>query len=544
MLFNSPEFLFLFLPITLWVYHRVCLAGYKRLSGAWLVLASLAFYGWWEPKYLVLIIGSIAANHLLAIALERCSDARPKMRWLLLAIGVLGNLAAIGWYKYSGFFLSVSNDAFGTEFHIRALILPLAISFFTFQQIAYLVEVYRRSHGAGDAGTYLLFVTFFPQLIAGPIVNYRDMAPQFSRLGKGLVSSHLLQGLLVFSVGLFKKVIIADGVAPYSDTVFALAANGVDPTLLEAWAGALAYSLQLYFDFSGYSDMALGLGLMIGIRLPKNFESPYRASSIIEFWRRWHISLSTFLRDYLYVPLGGSQRGPTRTLINLMIVMLLGGLWHGAGWTFIAWGGLHGVYLLVNHLWRRSRSKHQLTQTDDQSGEHLESKTVGVVTRLRALIGLAVAHCVTLVAVVVAWVLFRATTITEAGRIIRGMFGFNGVALPSTWQYKSPELVGALQSLGITFQELPPLGPQFPLIGDLLRLLNIGEALNEAGTLTALLSMSIPILIVFLMPNTGRIMNARLTPKVVWIATPVCAFLAAYGALGGSGISQFLYFNF
>lgn len=541
MLFNSPEFLFLFLPITLWVYHRACLAGHKRLSGAWLVAASLTFYGWWEPKYLVLIMGSMALNHLLAIVLERCPDTRSRVRWWLLAIGVFGNLAAIGWYKYSGFFLSVSNDAFGTDFHIRTLILPLAISFFTFQQIAYLVEVYRRSHGAGDTGTYLLFVTFFPQLIAGPIVNYRDMAPQFARLGRGLVSSHMLQGLLVFSVGLFKKVIIADGVAPYSDTVFALAASGVEPTLLEAWAGALAYSLQLYFDFSGYSDMALGLGCMLGIRLPKNFESPYRASSIIEFWRRWHISLSTFLRDYLYVPLGGSQRGSTRTLINLMIVMVLGGLWHGAGWTFIAWGALHGAYLLVNHLWRRRRSKQQLGQISDQANDNTRHS---VGARLRALLGLAVAHSVTLVAVVVAWVLFRASTLSEAGRIVGGMFGLNGVALPSSWQYKSPELVGALQRLGITFKELPDLGPQFPLIADVLRLLNVGQALNAAGTLTALLSLSIPIFIVFLMPNTGRIMNARLTPKVVWIATPVCAVLAAYGAFGGSGTSQFLYFNF
>lgn len=532
MLFNSAEFLFLFLPITLWVFHLLCRAGWKRMSGAWLVAASLAFYGWWEPKYLLLIIGSIAANHLIAIALERCPDTQQRARLLMLTVGVLGNLAAIGWYKYSGFFLSVSNDAFGTDFHIRALILPLAISFFTFQQIAYLVEVYRRTHGAGDTGTYLLFVTFFPQLIAGPIVNYRDMAPQFARLGQGLVSGQLLQGLLVFSVGLFKKVIIADGVAPYSDTVFALAASGVDPTLLEAWTGALAYSLQLYFDFSGYSDMALGLGCMLGIRLPKNFESPYRASSIIEFWRRWHISLSTFLRDYLYVPLGGSQRGPTRTLINLMIVMVLGGLWHGAGWTFIAWGALHGLYLLVNHLWRRRRSSAQQPQV------------LGVGARLRHLIGTGISHGLTLMAVVVAWVLFRATSLMEAGRIIRGMFGFNGVALPDSWQYKKPEVVNTLQNLGISFQELPVLGPQFPLIGDFLRLLNIGEALDEAGTLTALLSLSIPIFIVFVMPNTGRIMNARLTPKLVWVATPICAALAAYGALGGSGTSQFLYFNF
>ncbi len=498
----------------------------------WLVLASLGFYGWWEPKYLILIIASMAANHLLAIAMERVSDSRKHTRWWLLFFGVFANLLAIGWYKYAGFFISTSNDVLGTEFHIRTIILPLAISFFTFQQIAYLVEVYRRSHGAGDTGTYLLFVTFFPQLIAGPIVNYRDMAPQFDRISAGILPGHLLLGLMVFSVGLFKKVIIADGVAPYSDTVFAMAASGVNPTFLEAWVGALAYTLQLYFDFSGYSDMALGLGCMLGIRLPKNFESPYKAGSIIEFWRRWHISLSTFLRDYLYVPLGGSQRGSTRTLINLMIVMLLGGLWHGAGWTFIAWGALHGFYLLVNHLWRGWMPAS--TSAENRSLWH----------NVKALPLTLFNHGLTLLAVVVAWVLFRASSVQEAWRIIRGMFGMNGVALPATWEYKNPELVERLKSFGVSFQELPTVGPMFTPLADGLRLSGLGNALDSAGTLTALLSLSIPIIAVLVLPNSGRLMSQQLAPKALWLIAPVCAFLAAYGAFGGSGTSQFLYFNF
>jgi len=537
MLFNSPEFLFLFLPITLWVFHRLCLNDNAAGAKAWLVFASLGFYGWWEPAYLLLILASIGVNYALAVGLERIPDDRKTLRWWGLAFGVFANLAAIAWFKYSGFLLGTSNQMFGSEFHIRTIILPLAISFFTFQQIAYLVEVYRRNHDAGGFGTYLLFVTFFPQLIAGPIVNYREMAPQFDGLKKGLIPANVLLGFMVFAIGLFKKVIIADGVAPYSDTVFGLAAAGVELGLLEAWAGALAYSVQLYFDFSGYSDMAIGLGCMLGIHLPKNFESPYKARSIIDFWRRWHISLSTFLRDYLYVPLGGSQRGSTRTLINLMIVMVLGGLWHGAGWTFIAWGALHGFYLLVNHLWRRVRAGTVSTTTGPSTSKHL-------LTIVITLPSILMSHALTLLAVVVAWVLFRATTLTEASYVLRGMFGFNGISLPVTWQYRQPELVETLTGYGISFKELPTLGPLFTPLADTLRILGKGNALDNAGTLTALLSLTIPLVAVLILPNSGRLLQAKLSSRAIWVIAPVCAVLAAYGAVGGSGTSQFLYFNF
>ncbi len=507
------------------------MAGNMSRARAWLVFASLGFYGWWEPAYLLLILASIAVNYGLAKGLDRVPDSRDRARWWILFVGVVANLAAIAWFKYAGFLIGASNAAFGSEFHIRTIVLPLAISFFTFQQIAYLVEVYRRNHSAGDPGTYLLFVTFFPQLIAGPIVNFRDMAPQFDGLKNGILPNNLLLGFMVFSIGLFKKVIIADGVAPYSDTVFGLAAAGVELGFLEAWAGALAYTVQLYFDFSGYSDMAIGLGCMLGIRLPKNFESPYKASSIIDFWRRWHISLSTFLRDYLYVPLGGSQRGPTRTLINLMIVMVLGGLWHGAGWTFVAWGALHGFYLLVNHLWRRKRAS-KVGQSSANS------------FRLKALPYVLFSHALTLMAVVVAWVLFRATTLAEAVHVFRGMFGFNGISLPATWQYKQPALVDALVGFGITFKDLPTLGPLFTPLADTLRILGKGNALDNAGTLTALLSLTIPLVAVLVLPNSGRLMQVKFTPRTLWVVAPICAVLAAYGAVGGSGTSQFLYFNF
>ena len=517
------------------------MAGRITSSKVWLVLASLGFYGWWEPKYLLLILASMAGNYAFAMWLERLPDTASRTRWWVVFVGVTANLAAIAWFKYAGFFISTSNAILGSEFHVRTIILPLAISFFTFQQIAYLVEVYRRSHGAGRVSTYMLFVTFFPQLIAGPIVSYRDMAPQFDRISGGILPTHLLLGLMVFALGLFKKVIIADGVAPYSDTVFALSAAGVDPTLLDAWVGALAYSVQLYFDFSGYSDMALGLGCMLGIRLPKNFESPYKAGSIIEFWRRWHISLSSFLRDYLYVPLGGSRHGSARTLANVVIVMVLGGLWHGAGWTFIAWGALHGFYLLVNHLWRNfAGAPHRDAQGVDEG----RGAGVPVWSRLKALPQRLLGHALTMLAVVVAWVLFRATSLDEAWRIIRGMFGFNGVALPASWEYKKPALVDALKEYGVSFQELPTVGPLFTPVADIFRLLGVGNALDNAGTLTALLSLSIPILAVFFLPNSGRLLSVRLSSRAVWICTPVCALLAAYAAFGGSGTSQFLYFNF
>jgi len=532
MLFNSPHFLFLFLPITLLVYHRFCASGYSRLPLFWLVAASLAFYGWWEPVYLVLLLASIVGNHCVAIGLERTADDSPKLRFWLLTSGVVANLSAIAWFKYAGFLTHTSNVWFSTDFHLQAIVLPLAISFFTFQQIAYLVDVYRRHHGAGSVLTYFLFVTFFPQLIAGPIVSYRGMAPQFEKMPAGILPTNLLLGLAIFSIGLFKKVIVADGVAPYSDTVFALAGDGGAPTLLEAWTGALAYSLQLYFDFSGYSDMALGLGCMLGVRLPINFASPYRAGSIIEFWRRWHISLSNFLRDYLYVPLGGSRRGRSRTMINLMIVMVLGGLWHGAGWTFVAWGALHGAYLLVNHQWRHWRNL---------SDEQLRLLSF---RRFQAWPALVLYHGLTLLAIVIAWVLFRASTLAEAQRMLAGMFGFNGVALPTSWQYRHADLTSLLQQFGITFRELPTLGPVFTPLADISRLFGFGNGMDQAGTLTALLSLSVPIVVVLVLPNTADLMQRRLSPKLIWFATPVIAVMAAYSAFGGSGTAQFLYFNF
>jgi D-alanyl-lipoteichoic acid acyltransferase DltB (MBOAT superfamily) len=302
----------------------------------------------------------------------------------------------------------------GSGIGAETILLPLAISFFTFQQIAYLVDAYEGLTREYNFLHYCLFVTFFPQLIAGPIVHHREMLPQFaSDTIYRFNQSTFTAGLTTFCLGLFKKVIIADGAATYATPVFDAAEAGEILTFFEAWTGAFGYTIQLYFDFSGYSDMAIGLGMMFGIRLPLNFFSPYKAVNIIDFWRRWHMTLSRFLRDYLYIPLGGSRRGKVRRYVNLMVTMLLGGLWHGAGWTFVAWGALHGFYLVVNHAWHAVRRS---------LGHNLEKTT---------LAGRTLSRIVTLTAVIFAWVLFRAESFGGAMSIISGMVGLNGFALPS-----------------------------------------------------------------------------------------------------------------
>ena len=349
MLFNSYEFIFLFLPIVLLGFHLIGKQGHHRVAIAWLVGASLFFYGWWNPAYLLLMLFSVLFNYSVGVSLSNTSG-RKLLSKTILTIGVSVNLAILGYFKYANFFVDNLNALSGTNLILNEVILPLAISFFTFQQIAYLVDAYRGKTKEYNFLHYCLFVTFFPQLIAGPIVHHKEMLPQFAKDAVyKLRSKHLAIGITIFALGLFKKVVLADGVSVYATPVFNAAEAGVMLTFFEAWGGALAYTFQLYFDFSGYSDMAIGIARMFGIRLPLNFNSPYKATSIIDFWRRWHITLSRFLRDYLYIPLGGSRKGRVRRYINLMTTMILGGLWHGAGWTFLLWGALHGFYLMINH---------------------------------------------------------------------------------------------------------------------------------------------------------------------------------------------------
>jgi len=393
----------MFLPVVLIGFYAF---GYFQKTTAaitWLVVASLFFYGWWNPAYLALLGASILVNFFIGRQLlpgKSGESSKP-----LLIIGIIFNLGLLGYFKYANFFVSSFAALTGSDFVLQEIILPLAISFFTFQQIAYLADVYQRKVTEYSFLHYCLFVTFFPQLIAGPIVHHGEMMPQFMKQGMGrFLSQNLMVGLVIFMLGLFKKVMLADNVAVFATPVFEAADAGDVISFATAWIGALAYTLQIYFDFSGYSDMAIGLSRMFGIRLPLNFNSPYKSQSIVDFWRRWHMTLSRFLRDYLYIPLGGNRYGNSRRYVNLMLVMLIGGLWHGAGWTFVAWGGLHGSYLLINHVWRHYR------------GERFG----GVCWRLFY-------QALTLLAVVVAWVFFRAETFAGATQILYAMAGGHGV---------------------------------------------------------------------------------------------------------------------
>ncbi len=350
MLFNSLVFILLFLPVTLVVYYQLGQHFGRRAPMVWLTAASLFYYGWWNPSYVPLILFSCICNFAVGRRLMKAQGNRASKTWLTL--GVIFNLGLLCYFKYTLFALDVFNVFFSTDYSMVLIVLPLAISFFTFQQIAYLVDVSRREANEYDFADYMLFVCFFPQLIAGPIVHHREMMPQFALSDTFRFEwNRLAVGLSIFALGLAKKVLIADTFGKYASEAFAVIGAGSALYVFEAWIGALAYTFQLYFDFSGYSDMAIGIGWMFGIRLPENFFSPYKASSIVDFWRRWHITLSRFLRDYVYIPLGGNREGELRRNLYLMVTMLLGGLWHGAGWTFVVWGAVHGVCLALSHQW-------------------------------------------------------------------------------------------------------------------------------------------------------------------------------------------------
>jgi D-alanyl-lipoteichoic acid acyltransferase DltB (MBOAT superfamily) len=423
MLFSSFTFLFQFLPATVLAFaaarRHSPRAGIMVLAGA-----SLVFYGAWRPVYLLLLLASVAVNFGLGLRMED-----PRRRRAIGTFGVALNLAVLGYFKYTNFIFESLNTLTGAPLPFFNVVLPLGISFFTFQQIAYLVDVMRGVPVERDIVSYTLFVSFFPHLIAGPLVHHAEMIPQFKRSRTGRSAVLAARGLSIFAAGLFKKVVIADNLAQFVSPVFAHLDAGGGVTTPWAWLATLAYTLQIYFDFSGYSDMAIGLALLFGIRLPVNFRSPYQAISIIEFWRRWHITLSRFLRDYLYIPLGGNRLGEQRRYLNLMLTMLLGGLWHGAGWNFLIWGGLHGVYLCINHLWRGGAGK----------------PAAGLTARL-------LGWAITFFAVVLAWVFFRARTLAGAWQMLAALFGFeagsSAFASPGILRVMDlPVLVGEQQLL-------------------------------------------------------------------------------------------------
>src|SRR3984957_4168456 len=406
MLFSSYTFLFQFLPATVLAFaaarRHSPRAGILVLAGA-----SLFFYGAWRPVYLVLLLASVAVNFGLGLRMED-----PLRRRATGTFGVALNLAVLCYFKYTNFILDSLNALTGAPLPFVNVVLPLGISFFTFQQIAYLVDVMRGAKVERDVVSYTLFVSFFPHLIAGPLVHHAEMIPQFKRGRTGRSSVLAARGLAIFAAGLFKKVVIADNLAQFVSPVFAHLDAGGGVTTSWAWLATLAYTLQIYFDFSGYSDMAVGLALLFGIRLPVNFRSPYKATSIIEFWRRWHITLSRFLRDYLYIPLGGNRLGEQRRYLNLLVTMLLGGLWHGAGWNFLIWGGLHGLYLCANHLWQAWHG----TRGDSLVGKgYAKGLSTGFTTML--------SWAITFLAVLIAWVFFRARTAEGAWQMLGGLFG-------------------------------------------------------------------------------------------------------------------------
>lgn len=532
MLFNSYQFILLFLPIALIGFFWIGRFGREAAIG-WLVLASLFFYGWWNPVYVWLIVASMLVNFGIGRRLGQDHQRRRTVSarlWLVL--GVAANLGLLGWYKYANFGVDTFNALVGTELQLHAILLPLAISFFTFQQIAYLADAYQGITREYRFTHYLLFVTFFPQLIAGPIVHHQEMLPQFMRpnaLRPRL--RDLAIGSTIFAIGLFKKTVLADGVAVYATPVFAAADAGSHLTLLQAWGGALAYTWQLYFDFSGYSDMAIGAARLFGIRLPQNFHSPYKAVNIVEFWRRWHMTLSRFLRDYLYIPLGGNRHGSINRYRNLLLTMLLGGLWHGAGWTFILWGALHGAYLAINHAW-------------EQAWRRLAPETLNLPGPARFF-----AHCLawllTFIAVVIGWVFFRAADVDAALAMLTAMFGFNGVTLPNAVAVRLGDFWGLLSAWGVTSY----LGGGQTFTMTWIWVIALSPLVLMAPNSQQIMARFRPVLTLY----SGRPEHElRLLPRrwrpILWrpsrgfaIAT---AGVAALGFLALSSLSEFLYFQF
>lgn len=516
MLFNSYIFIAVFLPVTVAVFFLLGRKGKNKWALGWLVVASLVFYAWSNPVYLAIIAGSILANYYWGMLLSGRNSR------ILLGVGIAANLGFLGYFKYANFFVDNFSLATGMVIELHTVLLPLAISFFTFQQIAYLVDAYKKKIPEHSFLNYCLFVTFFPRLIQGPIVYYEEMMPQFARKEIFHFNPQMISvGLTVFIFGLFKKVFIADGLALYATPVFEAARQGYALSFLEAWQGALAYSLQIYFDFSGYSDMAIGLAYLFGIRIPLNFHSPYKSLNIIDFWRRWHISLSRFLRDYIYIPLGGNRRGEAMRFVNLMITMLLGGLWHGASWTFVLWGGLHGLFLVINHGWIKLR------------------KLCGYQQRTFWL-GRLFSGSLTFIAVVMAWVFFRADSVPAALRIIGPMLGQNGFALPEKFLLKFGILAAQFQQTGVEFRDL-----------------RYFEGSNEV------VHIAIALLIVWLAPNVQQIMNRfepylnimagggklpdppqwlKWQPSLAWAVVFVICALAC--VLLMSRASEFIYFQF
>jgi alginate O-acetyltransferase complex protein AlgI len=502
MLFNSFEFIFIYLPITLAgfiIIGRFVAAPIARV--VWLALASLAFYAYWNVDFLPIIVVSIVANFFFALAIA----AMLRASRLIFIAAVATNLALLGFYKYGNFAVEIYNAIAPHPMAPSAVALPLGISFFTFTQIAYLADVTFGRAYERNFIKYVLFVTYFPHLIAGPIIHHREMMPQFAAAEPRLSADRLAIGLTIFVIGLFKKAVIADYLSSIADPIFAAAAKGAILSSVDAWGGALAYSLQIYFDFSGYCDMAIGISFLFGIALPFNFDAPYKSRNIIEFWRRWHITLSRFLRDYLYIPLGGNRHGEVRRGLNLAATMVIGGLWHGAGFTFIIWGALHGLFLTINHEWLKVRKRSPVLS---RVGE----------TPVYALMSLLL----TQICVVVAWVFFRADTLSTAGSLLAAMgtplLRFKASA--TTMRGMVSPLSFCVIAAGYAVCFVMP---------------NVNEMFlkNHVGLDT------------YGLPQAWSIVRLHWTMKVPWAVATATAFVIALVAILAAGEgSPFLYFQF
>lgn len=482
LLFNSLEFIFLYVPIVVAAFFILGKYKGKKYAIGWLVFASFFFYGWWDVRYVPLLFASICFNYFVG---KRLEFAQIKKFWLW--IGILVNISMLGYFKYMDFFLGSVNAMLGMSyFDLMHIVLPLGISFFTFTQTAYLIDVYRGDTKNTSFIVYCEFVTIFPHLIAGPIISHRKMIPQFLSDATFRLDYHnVAMGLGLFSMGLFKKVVIADKLAIVATDVFS---NTLSIGMIEAWMGAIAYTFQLYFDFSGYSEMAMGLGLMLNLQLPQNFNSPYKATSVIDFWRRWHITLSGWVREYLYIPLGGNRHGQFNKLRNLFVSMVIIGLWHGAGWTFIVWGALHGLFLIINHLWR-----------------NLEYKLPVVIS-----------WSITFLCVVIGWVFFRADSIGDAAQIISKMFDINSIYLPSGGQLES-----WLYWTGASF-----IAWQY-----------------KWSMAKCAVSLMVLLICILTMRNPCEI-YVNMVPNKKWMCFISLIFLASIYSVCAIGTGEFLYFQF
>ncbi len=489
MLFSSFEFIFVFLPAALAGYY---IFGKKsqRAAKAWLLFASLFFYGWWDLSYVPLLAFSILWNYAAGLLIGK-AERKCVLKKIILFAAVTMNLALLGYFKYTDFFIKTANRAFNFNWNLKNIILPLGISFYTFQAISYVADVYLgRTNAEKKLLNLALYISLFPQLIAGPIVDHKSMIPQFEDKERGKFNAkNFSAGITLFSFALFKKIVIADRLSPVVADVFS---RPTSLTMLDAWVGVLAYAFQLYFDFSAYSEMAIGLGKMMNIDFPTNFDSPYQATSIIDFWRRWHMTLGTWIKNYVYIPLGGNRKGQRRKLLNLFVAMAACGFWHGAGFRYIAWGMGHGFLLIINHWWRKFSEEHKLK------------------------IPKALAAAMTFVCVCMGWAVFRATSLRDGLRIIKRMFNIHKFALPAGGKIEN--LFSFLHYFKIQFISAP----------------------NYPYTLLLLLCV-----LAFCLPSTQRIVEEKFRPTWKWLFAAFCALAySLYTMAGNANLSEFLYFQF